>query len=284
MEQEKNKNGVIALLVVIIVILLTLVVLLATGNINFQSTEVNNGSDENSKVTDNNNEIANDNNGNNYDENKFKLQNDGVEEKDLNEVFDILGLYEYYHHELYSSFNTGNECLNYYISDNNYKNNSKKIFAWYINLHNMGTNTGQTAKIRDIDGDGKADIDACGGAADCGSIRISDANKVIKLYGLTGLSDELKEMPEPYRNAEYLINYYSLSGMHPITCNIKTNHNVSVKYSDNKNIVITDEQTVTEYGFFEETEQIKSQKKQSVTYDLKKDTDGNYYLNNVIVK
>ena len=39
MEQGKNKNGTIALLVVIIVILLALVVLLVTGTISFKSSE-----------------------------------------------------------------------------------------------------------------------------------------------------------------------------------------------------------------------------------------------------
>jgi len=48
MEQEKNKNGVIALLVVVIVILLALVILFATGTISLKSNETtNNQSSEN---------------------------------------------------------------------------------------------------------------------------------------------------------------------------------------------------------------------------------------------
>ena len=59
MEQEKNKNGIVALLVVIIVILLTLVVLLATGTISLKSDN----------VTDNNNNQTNENNKTSIQEN-----------------------------------------------------------------------------------------------------------------------------------------------------------------------------------------------------------------------
>ena len=59
MEQEKSKNGVIALLVIIIVGLLVLVLLFATGTISFKSSIVNNSSNESSQVTDNNNQNDN---------------------------------------------------------------------------------------------------------------------------------------------------------------------------------------------------------------------------------
>ena len=280
MESQKNNKGVIALLIVIIVILLVLCVLFATGTISFNSNNVdNNDIQENASG---NNQL--DDNENIDDTKKFKFKNNDVSEEDLNEVLDILGLYEYYHSELYSSFDDNNECLNNYISQKDFRKNSKEIFALYSLIHEMDTDTGHTEIIRDVDGDGKADIDACGGAADCESIKISDANKIIALYNLTGIDKYLGEMPEPYKNSEYLINYFTLTGMHPIMCDIKTNHNVEAKYDDNNNLIIIDTQNVTEYGSFEEAEQIKSQKDRVVTYTLKKDNNNKYYLDNVNVK
>lgn len=61
--------------------------------------------------------------------------------------------------------------MNVYISDNNFKNNSKKIFAWYIISHKLDTNNGQSQIIIDTNEDGTPDVPACGGAADCGSIK-----------------------------------------------------------------------------------------------------------------
>ena len=53
---------------------------------------------------------------------------------------------------------------------------------------------------------------------------------------------------------------------------IKENNNI---------VVVTDKQDVTEH---DEYENIKLQKKQTVTYNLKKDIYDNYYLDSVNVK
>ena len=50
MEQEKNKNGVIALLLAIIVILLALVVLFATGTISLKTEQINNNTNDNNQT------------------------------------------------------------------------------------------------------------------------------------------------------------------------------------------------------------------------------------------
>ena len=110
----------------------------------------------------------------------------------------------------------------------------------------------------------------------------SDANKIIKLYGLTDMDDQFVEMLAPYTD-EYIINYYNLSGMHPITCNISTKHDITAEYDNEKNIIIIDNQNVTEYGYLGEFDQVKSQKDQIVTYVLKKDND-DYYLDSVNVE
>ncbi len=70
MEQGKNKNGIIALLVVIIIILLALVILLATGIINLKSNVTNNSNNQsNVDITENNN-TAKDNTNDNSDNQK----------------------------------------------------------------------------------------------------------------------------------------------------------------------------------------------------------------------
>ncbi len=207
--------------------------------------------------------------------NGLKVNNNGVAENDLNTTFDILGIAKS-SDEVYKD-----NCLNAYISDNNYKSNSKKIFVWYVISHKLETNHGNEI-LRDVDGDGKADVGACGGAADCGTIKKSDATKITKLYGLTNMDDQFEEMLAPYTD-EYMINYYNLSGLHPITCNISTRHNITAKYDNGKDIVVIDNQNVTEYGYLGESDQVKSQKDQTVTYVLKNDNN-DYYLDSVSVK
>ncbi len=64
MEQEKNKNGVIILLAVLVVILTVLCVLFATGTISFKSNETNNNTSDNNQVTDNSNNQVTDNSNN----------------------------------------------------------------------------------------------------------------------------------------------------------------------------------------------------------------------------
>ena len=74
--EEKNKSGVIALLVVIIVILLTLVVLLATGTISFKNNTNNDSNQNSSNITEN---AANDTMTSSEAENILKdLYNDAV--------------------------------------------------------------------------------------------------------------------------------------------------------------------------------------------------------------
>ena len=62
MEQEKNKNGVIILLVVLVIILAVLCVLFATGTISFKSNELNNNQQttENSQINTNNDNATSD--------------------------------------------------------------------------------------------------------------------------------------------------------------------------------------------------------------------------------
>lgn len=266
MEKEKNNGGLIALVIVLFLLVLGLGGYIVYDKVLSPSNNKNlNGNDTNENAT---NTTVTEING-------LKVNNNSVTENDLNTAFDVLGLAQS-SDEVYK-----NNCLNAYVSDANYKGNSKKIFVWYVISHKLETNHGNEI-LRDVDGDGKADVGACGGAADCGTIKKSDATKIIKLYGLTNMNDQFEEMLAPYTD-EYIINYYNLSGLHPITCNVSTKHDITAKYDDKKNIIIIDNQNVTEYGYLGESDQVKSQKDQTVTYILKNDNN-DYYLDSVSVK
>ena len=93
------------------------------------------------------------------------------------------------------------------------------------------------------------------------------------------MENQLTEMPEPYTD-EYIINYFNLTNQHPISCNISAKHIMTIKENNNI-VVVTDKQDVTEH---DEYENIKLQKKQTVTYNLKKDINDNYYLDSVNFK
>ena len=86
MKQEKNRNVIIALLLVIIVILLVLVVLLATGTVSFKSESIDN-TDQSSENT--NNDIINNTNDNSQqvDGNQNESTSSTVDSNNVNRVF-----------------------------------------------------------------------------------------------------------------------------------------------------------------------------------------------------
>ena len=88
----------------------------------------------------------------------------------------------------------------------------------------------------------------------------------MQLADLPGFSDE----------------YAYTNGIPAPICHYEIKHDTNVKYTDTTSIQIIDNQVVTDYSY--DHQQINSTKNQTVTYELKKDTDGNYYLNQVIVK
>ena len=268
-----------------IISILAVLVLLLGGYIVYDKVlkeEPNNQNDVGNKNEEstNNNEQNNQNINENNNSDNFKLNNEGISKKDLNEVLDMLGLKEYNNKE---NHNEDNECLNYYVSKQDFRNNSKEIFVWYLSVHNMGTYH-EDAMIY-VDKDNKIEVSVYN-CADCGSTTIKNAEKIIGLYKLTGMDKHFGEMPEPYKNTEYTINYFDLSGKHPLMCNIKTSHDIVAKYDNNNNIIITDIQNVTEYEeYYDKIEEnITNTKNQTVTYEFKKDTTGSYYLSNVEVK
>ena len=74
--------------------------------------------------------------------------------------------------------------------------------------------------------------------------------------------------------------------LHPYFCNIVVKHDLSAKYSNNRNIEVIDNQKVITYKILEDLkeENIESTANKTVTYNLKKDSSNNYYLDTVIVQ
>lgn len=74
MDQEKNKNGIVILLVILVIILTAFCVLLATETISFKSNSVDNNTD-NRHVTESNNPLENTNNSNDININSIDISN-----------------------------------------------------------------------------------------------------------------------------------------------------------------------------------------------------------------
>ena len=194
--------------------------------------------------------------------------NDEIDTAVLNNLYTIVGILpvdQYYR----------NSCLNKAISTNDYKNNAYEIFSWYAYFYNMDSNHYNDEKC-------KLDIECqkALSAAASRTITKENANKILELYNFEETSNSFLKPLSSYDD-EY--SYATQIG-DPPTCRYSIEHDTDSKYLDSNTIRITDKQNITEYGFFEESDQIKSQKEQTVTYDFRKNTEGKYYLESVIVK
>lgn len=178
----------------------------------------------------------------------------------LNQLYDTLGI------------NTENEyygdCLNYFISNNNFQTNSQKIFSLYAAYKKINT-------YRYNDNRCDSECKMALSCTECTSILKEDGDKIISLYNFNNLT--LDQLPG------IGTDYVYVSGIPVGTCHYKVSHDISSKYVDEDSILITDNQVVKDYDYTEE-ENIKTTENQTVTYTFEKDSDGNYYLNNVNVK
>ncbi len=244
----KNKNGVVGLLVLIIIILSVLCVLFATGTISLKgSTIINQDTSVNGTFTDNN-----------------------IDSALLNSLYDILGIN-------WESTATG-DCLNKFLSNNNYKDvnykdnandyssNAKRVFSLYASHNNMTTYRYNDSSC----GEKCKQAYSC---AECTSILKKEAEKVKKIYGL----EDLKFNDLPDIDTDYA---YS-TGISAGVCHYGVEHDLNSEYIDSNTIKITDKQVVTDYVFGEDT--VASTKNQTATYIFKKDTEGNYNLDQVTI-
>lgn len=254
MENQKNSKGLVALLAVLVVVLGALCILFATGTISL-----------NNKTTTNDDLNTGNNSQETTDTNK-------IDSALLNSLYDTLGIN-------WESKSSG-DCLNKFLSNSNYNDvnykdnpndyssNAKRVFSLYAS-HNYMT----TYRYNDYNcGEDCKHYYTC---AECTSILKTNANKIKKLYSL----DNLKLDDLPGVDSDYA---YS-TGISVGVCHYGITHDTSSEYIDSNSIRIIDKQVVTDYVFGEDNK-VNSTKNQTVTYDFKKDSDGNYYLSQVSVK
>ena len=236
MKQEKNRINL--LLVFIIIILAVLCILFATGTFDFKN-----------KTNRDNNQTSN-------------LQPNEIDSALLNNLYDIIGIN-------WDGTYPNGDCLNYFLSNDNYKSDAEKIFSLYVSHKYMSTYRYDHPSCNE----------ECKKALSCevcSSILKVNGDKIIKLYNF----DNLKLTELPGLDMDY---FYASTGTTAGVCHFGITHDSSSEYIDSNSIRITDNQVVTDYVFGEDNK-INSTKNQVVTYDFKKDSDGNYYLDNVTVK
>ena len=252
MEQEKNKNsGLVALVLVLILLVLGLGGYIVYDKVLSSNSNHTNTTDNNTNKNTNNNEI---------------------DTALLNNLYDVLGIN-------WESKYSG-DCLNKFLSnsnynDNNYKDNpndyssnAQRVFSLYASHNNM-----TTYRYNDYNCNEKCKQSySC---AECTSILKTNANRIKKLYSL----DNLKLDDLPGVDSDYV---YS-TGISVGVCHYGITHDTSGEYIDSDNIRIVDKQVVTDYVFGEDNK-VNSTKNQTVTYNFKKASDGNYYLSKVSVK
>ena len=256
MEKKNNSGILVGVLIGIIIMLLVVGGLFLTGTISLKTTT----------STDNKQNTANKQTSEDSKNEINPAKNNSTNEIDsalLNNLYNILGI------NLKEKDSKLGDCLNYFLSTNNYKENAERIFGIYASQNSLSTYHYNDDTCND-------ECKRAYSCAECSSIKKIDANKIIKLYNLDNLN--LSELPG------YNDEYRYLTKIPMGTCHYKVKHNnLTSQYIDNNTITITDNQQIIDY-VFEEDNKVNSTKNQTVIYEFKKDNDGNYNLSNVSVK
>ena len=119
-------------------------------------------------------------------------------------------------------------------------------------------------------------------AAASRTISKEDANEIADLYNF-----DIKKMNFLNPLSSYDDEYsYATQVGDPPSCDYSIKHNTNSKYLNSTDIRIVDQQDIIEYEFGSDKtdNNIKSTKNQTVTYDFKKNNEGNYYLDEVTVE
>lgn len=230
MEEKRNNNLVVVLLVIIILILSAICILFATGTISFNKE-------------------------------KDDINNKEPDSVLINELYEIVGIN-------WNGDKFNGDCLNYYLSNNNYKSNAQKIFSLYAIYNKMVTNRYNEKNCND-------ECKMAYSCAECTSILKIDAEKILKLYNFENL--KFNKLPG------FDTDYAYASDIPVGVCHYDVKHDTNTKYIYENEIRITDNQVVTDYAYGE-GDKVDSIKNQTVTYDFKKDNNGKYYLAEVSVE
>lgn len=282
MSKERNKSGfIIWLLIVIIVILATLCVLFATGTISFYSNDVENNeinqddignnNFENNNITDNNGE-----NNNVTDDNVSKeefttqINNKNVEPETLNYLLKALGIAS-------SENEYGKVNLSDDISNSNYQEKAGDIIVSYA-----VEATGNVDSIELPEDYDRTKDDACLNSVSCAIISEEKAKEIIRLYNFKG------EITDYFYKSSLLDNMYGIHFGGTLVrgewngINAGISHDVISENIDSTNIKITDNQTIKKYNLENPNTIVTTIR--NVTYNFKKDAEGNYYLDSVEIK
>ena len=256
MEQEKNKNGLIILLAVLVVILAVLCVLFATGTISLKSNETGNNQ-SNGVVVDN-----------------------GIDLDKLEQIYNILGIDN-------NETRSLNHCLNYNLSTNDYLNNSKKIFSLYamINEYNeYHISDEEKQKIIYCDvvkSDDCSSPQTFFGAAAARVISKPRANEIITKYNLKD-TDFLMDFPHISNIVDDMYGYYTEYASGDV-CDYIIKHNLDIQENESHDVTVVDKQTVKKLKY--DDEKLKyvydNEINQTVTYTLKSKYDTYHYVYNL---
>jgi len=224
------------------------------------------------KFIDNNNKENNNGNTIHYKDEtvKFtgKYQEVNIKNSDIpenvEEIFGILGL-------PHNSSN-GNGLLNYYLSNENYNEHAELIISYY------GNTWDENSLFKSIP-DEVSNSSACVMSSFCMGISKTDAERIFKIYGFTGnINDYFKTTDLLEDQYVFTVKNTSVPPMFNSPDAI-ISHNISdyTLTDDIENIIdkqiikIVDEQDYSQLNIYAK----------KVTYSLKKDEEGKYYLTSI---
>ena len=171
------------------------------------------------------------------------------------------------------SENSSGACLNIIITDSNYKSNAKDIVSYYSDAYFTFNN------ILNRPSDNIYNSKECdNGSFDCYIISENDAKEFYNFYKFNGKITDYFKTSSNLDN-EYIFMYNNTSK----TCEYEIDHDTS-QTMVGSTLVITDKQKVIEYDLSNENKKIKKTINKTVTYNIKKDSENNYYLDSVAVK
>lgn len=219
-----------------------------------------------------NNEFQNENISENESSNNLSnniINNTNVDFSKLNEVLNALGISS--NHTL-----ANNDSLNYYLSFANFRDNASDIIV-YASINNYGKTSSEI--ILPDEYDLKSDVGACSDSVGCALITKTDAENVMKLYNL---GDDLSKYF--YKSSEiedvYGIHYSGTLVIPQFNGeNAGINHVLNAELSNDNDIKISDNQTIT---YYDDLGAVQT-KNSNVIYLFKLSNAGSYYLDNVSV-
>ena len=257
--KEKKKRNI---LIVIVLLLLLTAVGIFIGFIAFDMFgKKDNGEVEQTTTEETENTAKNTN----------VIQNNGVDFDELTEALMIVGIAS-------TTEKENSTMVNYYVSNNNYKDNIKNIIVYYV-TQSMGLASENSSEVTlPDDYDSKSDTGACGDAVSCVLISKEEATEILRLYNLGN------KLEDYFSKSSVVDGAYGVQfgGTLVITefngPDADITHNLEAGQADGE-IVVTDNQTIKTY----DDEGTLNTEEKTVSYTFKSTDDG-VYLESVSVK